>query len=285
MDYGNTLLIDIGQEIIKQLSKKYNFNCDEACKFMNFGEGLKIEKIDKIVKREKTGSVVIPFCGVIYENRCTTIRLNHGLYTQCMNQDIISFAGNRVCKTCDNQIKKNNNQPPYGYISERIDKGDSYVSSNGKSPIKYGNIMVKLNISRKNAEKEAAIQGVIISDSQYEVFLAQRGRPKKNKPIVDDLVISHEPPQKKFSKNTDATVYNESEKSEEYESDESDEPDKSDESDESDEPDKSEESIHVSPFIIKNKNYLIGKDNTIYHEISWDTIGKWNSDTKKLERY
>tara|TARA_R110002074_G_scaffold374087_1_gene550413 strand:- start:106 stop:714 length:609 start_codon:yes stop_codon:yes gene_type:complete len=159
-------------EIVKSLSSKYGFSVEEGMKHFSMEREL-------LYKRDMPleGKVIMPWCGKICSEKCKAVRLNHGLYTQCMNE--IKDKG--LCKTCMSQsLKTNNGEPPYGLIKDRLLMGSEYVDPKGKRPLKYGNVMIKLDIKREDAEIEAARQGVKIAEEDYIVEKGTRGRPKKS---------------------------------------------------------------------------------------------------------
>jgi hypothetical protein len=281
MEYGGKLMFDIGISIITVLSEKYNFNAKEASEYLNLVSGLKLVKETKKPTGKRV-SVVMPFCGIVCDSRCRNIRLNHGLYTQCVNEDICSVNGNRVCKTCENQIKKQNSST-YGYISERIEKGRNYVTNKGKYPIKYGNIMEKLNISREEAEEEALMQGLTIPESEYEVTIATRGRPKIKH---SDSFKSNNEIEINQDDNQDETKERVKSKKERKESTkerkESTKERKNGERVKSNKQQKNKE-ISVIPITINNINYLKHtKNNSIYDAITYDFVGVYDAESNTL---
>ena len=155
------------ESIVKSLSSKYGFSVEEGMMHLGVEES-------RNVKEKK---VIIPWCGEINELNCNGIRVNHGLYTQCVNKKV----RDTLCKTCYKQsIKSETKEPPYGLIQERKTKGSNYRDRKGKKPAQYGNVMIELNISREEAEKYAASQGMRISEEDFEVKKGNRGRPKKS---------------------------------------------------------------------------------------------------------
>ena len=171
------------KEKVRELSLEYNFEYEEGVKKVGL-EGITIKGISKREKDSKKGGlevsrirIPLPFCGKEEMNHCVGIRLNHGLYTQCTN----SRGSKDLCGTCEKQASKNtDNKPTYGLICDRISNGDGFRDPKGKIPTRYGNVMEKLNITRGQAEEEAARQGVTIPESEFEIKKAQRGRPKKD---------------------------------------------------------------------------------------------------------
>lgn len=158
------------ESIVKSLSSEFGFSVEEG--MMHLEKEYKVK--EKKVKEKK---VIIPWCGEINELNCNGIRVNHGLYTQCVNNKV----RDSLCKTCYNQsLKSENKEPAYGLIQERKMKGSNYRDRKGKKPAQYGNVMIELNISREEAEKYAASQGMRISEEDFEVKKGNRGRPKKS---------------------------------------------------------------------------------------------------------
>lgn len=178
------LVVHISKNIVQQLSKEYNFSDDEAIKILNLPKI--ISKKNEEEKNSKKPSIPLPFCGKILENCCQGIRLNYGLYTQC-NNVISSYEYEYpVCKTCFKQCENSQyNKPTYGFIQERLDKGDEYLDSKGKKPICYANIMEKLQINREQARCAATDLGFEIPEAQFIIEKKTRGRPKKNIAVSD----------------------------------------------------------------------------------------------------
>lgn len=269
----------IGEHIVRELSTKYNFEAEEAMKYLDLST-------KKETKKKQSG-IIIPFCGKINKENCEAIRLNHGLYTQCTNSKCKLNNGHSVCETCDKQISKNsNNLPTYGYISERLEKGSTYRDPKGKEPLNYGNVMEKLKITRNEAEREAANQGVTISEEQFEVKKAARGRPKKDTTAADTSGSEEEMPknekkrgrpkkEKEIVSTTGDEMIKELMKSVNT-------PTKDNEKD-NEKDDDDGESTEVEKFSFNGKEYLKSNDNTLYDVDSWEEIGIWNSKTNKID--
>jgi len=125
---------------------------------------------------------ILPFCGSKISGRCSGIKLNYGLYSQCMNE----VDNNLYCKTCTKQGEKlGTGKPTYGDISERISLGNSWRDKKGKEAVRYANVMDKLEITREQAEKEARRFGLKIPDIEFETKEVKRGRPKKSVEVSD----------------------------------------------------------------------------------------------------
>lgn len=287
-----------GVRIVDVLSKKYNFSKEEGLKHLNLSERKVKTSIEN--KEKIQSKIPIPFCGEKCSGNCEAIRLNHGLYTQCTNLGTEEVDDVILCKTCEKQIEKNSNgKPTYGYISDRVKLGNKFRDPKGKTPVQYGNIMEKLNISREDAEKEATKQGVIIPEDQFEVKKAQRGRPKKDTTTVDTSG-SDEEPQKKtrgrpkkdkqvVSANTGENLIKELvTRAQTVETIEIPEPppapppappvETSGDSSSDD-----EEELAVTEFKIAGKKYLKSADNTLYDFTTHEEIGTWNPKTKQIE--
>ena len=198
VDEINKKIIENTINNIEKLGKLYKFDIEEALKIVNIerSNGEKSskslsgrEKIDKIDK------IIMPFCGVIKEEWCKGVRLNYGLYSQCQNK---MEKNNDYCKTCKNQCSKSGTgKPTYGRIEDRVKAGENYVDPKGKSPVRYANIMEKLNITREDAESEAERLGLKIPEEEFVLKVAKRGRPKKSVAVSDTDSEKSEPIKKK----------------------------------------------------------------------------------------
>lgn len=177
------LVENISRDIVSQLAQHYNFKAADAMKFLNLPS---ISSKKDTPKSDKKITIPLPFCGKILPNCCHGIRLNHGLYTQCTNEPTSNTYDYPVCKTCEKQCSNSQfNKPTYGFIQERLDKGDNFVDSKGKKPIQYGNIMEKLEISVEQAREAASQLGLEIPEHQFTIEKKTRGRPKKSIAVLD----------------------------------------------------------------------------------------------------
>ena len=161
----------------------------EELQGLGFKVGSSEVKESRVLGKSKC---IIPFCGVKISGRCSGIKLNYGLYSQCMNEISDSDV---YCKTCSKQgVKLGTGKPTYGDISERIDKGKEWRDKKGKEAVRYANVMDKLEISREQAEREATRFGLKIPEIEFEMKEVKRGRPKKSVEVSDtDSEISVEP--------------------------------------------------------------------------------------------
>jgi hypothetical protein len=125
----------------------------------------------------------LPFCGVILENCCNGIRLNHSLYTQCLMEP----KEDGFCKTCKKQADQNaSGKPTYGVIQDRAyGEAQTFKDPKGKNVVPYANVMGKLKITREDAEAEAARLGWTIAEEEFVVSKGAPGRPKKVKTDAD----------------------------------------------------------------------------------------------------
>ena len=172
--------IDISEMLVYLGSKGYSINENE-------NENEECREIVGI----KGKKCILPFCGKILDS-CHGIKLNYGLYSQCMNERVVN---GRYCKTCEKQGKKNSTgKPTYGDITERISNMDNWRDKKGKEAIRYANVMDKLEITREMAEKSALEWGVTIPEKEFEIKEVKRGRPKKSVAVSDtDSEVSIEP--------------------------------------------------------------------------------------------
>lgn len=172
---------------IRACATEYKFDAEEAV--ARFGMVTVLDgKSKKAGKKAAKVSVVkpgmcLPFCGAAIEGLCCGVKLNRGLYTQCM---MMPVGETQFCTTCTRQAAQNETgMPNYGTIQERIEKGAEWKDPKGKAPVNYGNVMLKMDIKKEDAIAEAAKFGWEIAEEQFEVVKAKKGRPAKAKEPKD----------------------------------------------------------------------------------------------------
>lgn len=289
-----------GEKIMKEVSERYGIELKELLKMIN----IEVKEVEEI-ERKTLSKIPMPFTGVMCIGNCNAIRLNHGLYTQCTNEHNISKNGYNLCKTCVKQTEKNSNgKPTYGYIQDRIELGDEYKDPKGKYPIHYGNIMEKLNISRKDVEEEAERLGLKFNEKIFDVKKSQRGRPKKSTDVVDTASESSEPvkrargrPKKEKKTITEDSsdilkqladevnikpVNKDSLTAEKMSSPIVEDKSPVIEKEVDDDDDSDEEELAVTEFTHKGIKYLKAGDNTLYDVNTHEEIGLWDPEGKKV---
>ena len=124
-------------------------------------------------------AVPLPWCEKVMEDQCRGLKVNHSLYTQCPQK--IGTDSNMYCTTCSKQADGNDTgKPTHGTVEDRLAVDlMEYRSPSGKQVLPYANVIEKLNISRENAEAEAAKFDMVIAECQWEKVEKKRGRPKK----------------------------------------------------------------------------------------------------------
>ena len=274
---------------MKEVSEKYGIELKELMKMIN----VEVKEV-KEIERKTLSKIPMPFTGEMCISNCNAIRVNHGLYTQCTNEYQIEKNGYKFCKTCVKQIEKNSNgKPTYGYIQDRIELGDEYKDPKGKSPVNYGNIMEKLNISRKEVEEEAERLGLKLNEKIFEVKKSQRGRPRKSTDVVDTASESSEPvkrgrgrPKKEtkpVTEDTNDILKNMPPKVEipKIETPMMEE-NNNDSVGEEDEDESDEGELAVTEFTYKGIKYLKAEDNTLYDVNTHEEVGSWDPMNNKV---
>ena len=177
----DNMVNEVSIKTIEKLAEIYNFDAEEAKE--KVGIQVSTKKTNEKIKKIKTPSVLLPFCGEVNNDWCCGIRVNSGLYSQCTMKKITGDEGARYCKTCFKQAEKNDtNKPNYGDIEERFSK--DYKPAKGKL-LKFSEVAAKKNISRDEAEKEAAKYGWTIPEEEFEEVVIKKSR-KKKEPTVSD---------------------------------------------------------------------------------------------------
>jgi len=154
------------------LGKKYNFEVEEALRYLSEEKSKKSEKPKILVAKYP-----MPFNGEKDENCCNGVVKNHGLYTQCRKK----VKG--YCKSCEGQ--------PYGNIDDRVKIGlYEYKDPKGKGPKRYLDVLKSLKISKETVEEEMKSLNITINPIHFEEAGAalenvKRGRPKTEKKVKE----------------------------------------------------------------------------------------------------
>ncbi len=262
-------------------------------------------KKNKKNKKNNKPNVLLPFCNKVFDDFCHAIRLNHGLYTQCTNP----IKKDNLCTTCHKQTLKNdNNLPNYGLINERIDNPN--WKFNGKSPVKYADILTKLNINIQDAINESVVFGIVIPEEQLTPSTKNKkkpGRPKKSSVSINDDNSSTKTKKKpgrpkiikKIVSTADDIISN---KLTDLNSDDIQNVIKSTEQnsldviesksihddDDDDDDDNDNNHDHNNDMKVININdieYLKDPDNNIYIANTHELIGKWNSISNSIDYF
>ena len=202
--------------------------------------------------------IPLPFCGIIKEDWCQGVRNNHNLYTQCTNS---KYKTGPLCLSCHKQSERNNGKLNHGFIQDR--------KPEHKKAVRYATVMKKLNITREEAEQEAARFGMHISEIEYQEKVTKRGRPRKTpKKIVSttsdfehDIQLSDLSDTGSVSSNLGTIQIPEL-------------PPNSDNSE--DEEEEEEKEIEVVEFTYKDKKYLKDIEHHLYDIDTHELIGIWS---------
>jgi hypothetical protein len=168
-------LNNVVEEVVNKLSEKFEFDTKDAMEFLG---------VVTMSKAKKQKAIQLPWCGKVIPSCCQALKVNKGLYSQCLKE---KQEGGEFCKTCQKDAEKNGGVPSHGLAQDRVD----YVDSKGKAPVNYGNYMKKEGITREAAEMEAAKRGVTIPEEQFVVVEPKKqGRKKETGSDVESVVSS-----------------------------------------------------------------------------------------------
>jgi hypothetical protein len=185
-------------DLVGCLSVKYDFDLDEALRFVNMEVGVvdrvvkeKVVK-EKVVKDKVVKEVVskcsfpLPFDGKEEVMNCSALKKCEGLYTQCVQKKSVD---SNWCKGCASQIAKNDDKPLYGSIQDRLAVDImEYVDPKGVKVTAFKKVIKKLKISDSEIESECARLGVTILDihmKEEDDSEKKKGRPKKVSKVLE----------------------------------------------------------------------------------------------------
>jgi hypothetical protein len=178
------------EEIVKKsveiCAEKYKFDAEEAYKLVGIevSKASKASKVSKVSKPSETSvsNIPLPYNGELNEGKCSALRQNNGLYTQCTSNR--RNVTSEFCKSCANMMQKSGNEiPEYGTIKMRQACGIfEYVDPKGRKPIPYTKIMKKYKITEEQVLEEAGKLNITINPQHFVVpEESKRGRPSKEK--------------------------------------------------------------------------------------------------------
>jgi len=185
----NRMIINAAQDLAKrsvaECATRYNFDAEDAFKLLGL-QNVRMERskplAPKKAPKEKAvkAAFPLPFNGLCAANRCSALRQNQGLYTQCT---LAPKKGKVFCKACQLNADKNGGVPEYGTIAMRQAAGlYEYVDPKGRKPVSFTKVMKKYKIDQAAAVEEAAKFGIVIAEEHFVVPAeTSKGRPKKEK--------------------------------------------------------------------------------------------------------
>lgn len=268
------------------------------------------EELSSVVEK----GVVLPWCGSVIEGGCVCLKLNNGLYTQCVKRKELG----EYCKVCNGSVGRNGGVAVYGTVKERLSCGiEEYKDGRGRKTVSYMSVMRKLNISKLEAEEEARKLGweiplchfeesktkrgrpkkdVLEDDTSLEGSKKKRGRPRKEKELVsssvgEDLIASLMCEQLKVNEvlecnsgvNIVKNVSEEMDSGEQILTESPMDEELNEELNEELDEELDEEETKVIKVEIDGKNYLKSFDNMLYDIDSHDAIGMWNEESNSIE--
>ena len=303
----NELLLEVGREVCEKLSSSGFGELDSMLKALNREVVKEVKK--EVKKEELKASCVLPWCGEVILGKCSALKLNSGLHTQCMKNCVEKY-----CEPCRKLVDKNGGIAPYGTVEDRV-KCDilEYKDPKGKQTIPYANVMKKLNINKEEALKEAEKLGWSIPECHFELKSSKRGRPKKDTSAEDtESEGGSESGEKKKrgrpKKEKEVVTANVGEDLIASLIQESQEekvegkncvsvsvpvpvpvsvpvsvPEVKDEELKPSEIDDDDDETSVVKFEIDGKTYLKSEDNVLFDMNSHDCVGIWNEETKSID--
>ena len=180
---AKSLVEDYVRQALEHIAEKYNFSAEEALRDLNMDKMSMSRSSTKKTPKVNKPSIPLPWTGVVSDESCRGLRLNHGLYTQCSG----GRGESGFCKSCDKQCATNSSGTPNcGTVEDRAAVGVlEFTDPKGRLVVPYANVMKKLNISKEKVTEEAEKFGLEIPDEQFVERAPTRGRKKKDVAVDD----------------------------------------------------------------------------------------------------
>lgn len=175
---AKSLVGDYVRQALEFIADKYKFSAEDALRDLNMEEMSVKRPLKKTTKKVEKPSIPMPWTGVVSDESCQGLRLNHKLYTQCTGKKV---EDGDFCKTCVKQVATNSSgKPNYGTVEDRKEVDAlEFRDPKGQQVLPYANVMKKLGISQEKVNEEALKFGLEIADEQFVVREPARGRKKK----------------------------------------------------------------------------------------------------------
>jgi len=124
-----------------------------------------------------------PWSGVADATKCSALKLNHGLYTQCCNGPNSGEFCTACTKTCNAE-----GVPSKGTVAQRIAVGTGiYTTPDGKkTSCSYGDAILKMKIPTATAVSQLAEMGTVLPAAEYELTVAAGKKAPAVKTFADD---------------------------------------------------------------------------------------------------
>ena len=183
-------LVSCIQQTVRVLAENYEFDYDEALALfgvddLKFTTKLdkpkKVGDVDDALKRNKP-KFPLPFTGQVYGDCCRAIVFNSGLFTQCLKEPNPN-SQNSLCQTCQKQAEKSPlGNPPLGYITDRIERGDDWADPKGRRPVPYTKVMKLKKFTQEEVMAEVSKYDMTLDLSVFDdTDSEKRGRKKGGK--------------------------------------------------------------------------------------------------------
>ena len=134
--------------------------------------------------------VLFPYCDIVLDS-CVSIKMNQGLYSQCMNERSCGM----LCGGCSKKSEKNGGVLEYGSAMTRA-SNEEFRDSKGRMVVAYGKVVKKNKWSEELVMSEAAKYGIPLDISHLsipekikkdkKVSESSRGRPKKTSKVIEN---------------------------------------------------------------------------------------------------
>ena len=147
----------------------------------------------------------LPWQGIVCEDNCHAVRLNNGLYTQC----VLKKKVENWCLACSKQAAKNaSGVPDNGSIVERMSKpAMEYVDPKGRKVVAYMTVLGKLKVTREMIDAYRVENNLEpISAEYFELLEPSEPFVDVNDGLADPSVFPVEEEKKKKAKAKKAVV-------------------------------------------------------------------------------
>ena len=173
------------QQTVRILAEKYMFDYEDALSHLGMDD---LKPMIQLAKTKGIAGMVapkrtkpkypLPFSGEVIDDCCHAIVYNGGLFTQCLKEPNLDTESS-LCKACEKQSEKNGGNPPLGFISERLERGDDWADPKGRRPVPYTKVMIAKKFTQEEVMAEVNLYNLNFDTNHFlEPDTEKRGRKK-----------------------------------------------------------------------------------------------------------
>ena len=164
------------QKLLQKCYDEIAEDCLRKCdKYLNIDYNI----ARKFLYKSSEKKFLLPFVGIVYEDRCKAVKYANGLHLQCRK---LYIDGSDYCEKHSEEASKSLiNKPLIGDIRDRPKEESlllEYIDLKNRRTKPYISVVKAKKMDKGECLYEAKKQNIIIPDIHWKERISKRGRPK-----------------------------------------------------------------------------------------------------------